>query len=272
MVDPEKIVEELPSLLSKSPASKADGDWKGRHVLVSAGPTRAYLDPVRFISNASTGAMGFELAEAALRAGAAVTLVAGPVERACSPAIRRIDVETGEEMFDALNGCLEERPADLVAMVAAVADLLPEKSASAKLGKGEMPGQLASMRWREERDLLADLVKAYADRTTFLGFAAQTVEAGAPKEVEARLLELGEAKMRRKGCQALFVNRVGVPETGFASPTNAGYLLRRAETGDGIESLTSGGPAPKRALAEWILREMKPAVSTDEGQGRESDG
>lgn len=239
--------------LSSTPSLR----WRGRRVLVTAGPTRAYLDPVRFISNASTGTMGFCLAESAAARGARVTLVAGPVALATPPGVERVDVETGAEMLAACERVLADAPVDLVAMVAAVADLIPAEPASGKVPKQEVLETLSSMSWRTEVDILARLARTYPN-TRFLGFGAQTIaasEAETPTQLRAELVRLGRAKLARKGCDALFVNRVGVPGHGFASETNAGLLLVAGEDDDagGPAIIDAGEPRPKPTLAAWML-------------------
>ena len=233
--------------------SEPAGGWSGRRILVTAGPTRAYLDPVRFISNASSGSMGFCLAAAAAAAGAEVTLVAGPVGLATPPGLRRIDVETGAQMLAACEDELRGGGVDFVAMVAAVADLIPEEPATQKVAKDQVLSSLASMQWRAEVDILSTLTDRYPS-PRYLGFGAQTVAAGpdAPRsEVDAELHRLGLAKLARKRCDALFVNRVGVPGLGFNSATNAGLLLVSGE--EGAELVDAGAPRPKAELAQWML-------------------
>jgi phosphopantothenoylcysteine decarboxylase/phosphopantothenate--cysteine ligase len=227
----------------------------GLRLLVTAGPTRAYLDPVRFISNASTGAMGFCLAAAAAARGAEVTLVAGPVVLDTPTGVRRINVETGAQMLAVCKAELEGGGVDFVAMVAAVADLIPSEPAREKVPKGEVLESLASIRWRAEVDILASLSERFPN-TRFLGFGAQTVAGGEDAEVEAELRRLGLAKLRRKGCDALFVNRVGVPGVGFGSSTNTGLLLFAGEEGREVEVVDAGEPRPKSALAAWMLDEL----------------
>jgi len=246
MIDPPEIVTAARALL----AQRTGGDWTGRHVLVSAGPTRAYLDPVRFLTNASTGAMGFAIAAEAARRGAVTTLVAGPVELPTPPGVRRIDVETAEQMLVELDRELAATPHDLVAMVAAVSDVAPRSARADKLDKHALLDVLADRPWVEGIDVLATLTSRHAEHSRFLGFAAQTAT-GDAEGVRAELVAEGAAKLRRKGVHALFVNRVGVPDTGFGSATNAGILLR--SRADGIEAIDSGAPRPKRELAAWLL-------------------
>lgn len=246
MIDPAEIVVAARRLLFESKG----GGWAGRHVLVSAGPTRAYLDPVRFLTNASTGAMGFSIAGEAARRGASVVLVAGPVELPTPPGVTRIDVETAEQMLVAMDRELSATPHELVAMVAAVADVAPRSPHGDKLDKRALLEVLADRPWVEGIDVLETLTERHGTSSRFLGFAAETAS-GDAEGVRAELVAEGAAKLRKKGVHALFVNRVGVPDTGFATPTNAGILLRAR--GDGIEALDSGLPRPKAELAAWLL-------------------
>ncbi|MEM9460368.1 MAG: bifunctional phosphopantothenoylcysteine decarboxylase/phosphopantothenate--cysteine ligase CoaBC [Myxococcota bacterium] len=260
MIDPPIIVARALELC-RDPASARS--WAGRRVLVSAGPTRAYLDPVRFLTNASTGAMGFGLAEVAARRGAAVTLVAGPVQRATPAGVERIDVETADQMLTAMDRCLRESPVDLVAMVAAVADLAPRHPSTGKLDKVALTRAMDGAAWTEGVDVLATLCQHHAERTFFLGFGAQTVDEG--QDVRARLVDAGRRKLERKGCHAIFVNRVGVPGTGFASATNTGLLVYCASGRDGTEGRDggvedAGPPMPKDRLAGWMLDRLRARI------------
>lgn len=241
MLDPHLIVEG--TLASRRRLA-------GRHVVVSAGPTRTWLDAVRFISNASTGAMGFAIAAEAARRGARVTLVVGPVDRATPPGVERVDVDTAEQMHAAMDAAIGRVPGALVAMVAAVSDLASSATDAAsphKLGKRELVAELASRTWSVGIDVLHTLTAAHGARAYFLGFAAQTAD-GDAAAIAAELRRTGDEKRRAKGAHALFVNRVGVPDTGFATDTNAGLLL----VGDD-EVRDSGVPRPKPELAAWIL-------------------
>jgi phosphopantothenoylcysteine decarboxylase/phosphopantothenate--cysteine ligase len=255
MIDPPVLVAAVEAIVA---AQRGASDWSGRRVLVSAGPTRAYLDPVRFLTNASTGVMGFALAEAAARRGADVTLVAGPVSLPTPAGVHRIDVQTAEEMLAAMDQPLRADPFDLVAMVAAVADLAPAQPASQKIETSRLRDALSAGAWVEGVDVLATLTHRHAARSWFLGFGAQTVDAA--KDVEAQLRQLGERKLARKGCQALFVNRVGVPGVGFGSETNAGLLLLAGPEGPQCVSATT--PVTKARLAGWILDEVARARFT----------
>jgi len=262
MIDPPIIVAHARAMLHQgitarvrgeagANAVEGDASWAGRKVLVSAGPTRAYLDPVRFLTNASTGAMGFRLAEEAARRGADVTLVAGPVQRATPQGVRRVDVETAEQMLAAMDEVLRAGPCDLVAMVAAVADLAPRHPSASKIEKSSLLTAFEPGAWIEGVDVLATLVRRFGDESYFLGFGAQTVDEG--QDVPARLVQAGRDKLARKGCHAIFVNRVGVPGVGFGSDTNTGLLIHQRMQGQDERVEDAGEPRSKEALAGWLL-------------------
>jgi phosphopantothenoylcysteine decarboxylase/phosphopantothenate--cysteine ligase len=157
-----------------------------------------------------------------------------------------------------LAACARELEAgvDAVAMVAAVADLIPAEPATNKVPKERVLESFASMQWRSEVDILASLTARHRD-VRFLGFGAQTLADDLrPEAAHAELLALGAEKLARKRCDALFVNRVGVPGLGFASSTNAGLLLI-ARAGQAPECIDAGPPQPKLALAEWMLEQLR---------------
>ena len=139
----------------------------GKHVLVTAGPTHEPIDPVRVIANRSSGKQGFALAAAAAEAGARVTLVAGPVALDTPAGVRRVDVETAEQMAEAVFAAL---PADAAVLVAAVADWRVEPSLT-KLKKGAGPPKL---RFVPTRDVLAELGSSQQRPRLLVGFAAET--------------------------------------------------------------------------------------------------
>jgi len=139
----------------------------GKHVLVTAGPTHEPIDPVRVIANRSSGRQGFAIAQAAAQLGARVTLVAGPVALATPAGVERIDVETAEQMADAVMTSL---PADAAILVAAVADWRVEPSPT-KLKKGSGPPQLSFV---PTRDILAELGVRPDRPLLLIGFAAET--------------------------------------------------------------------------------------------------
>ena len=140
---------------------------KGKHILVTAGPTHEPIDPVRVIANRSSGRQGFAIAAAAAEAGARVTLIAGPVALETPAGVTRIDVETAEQMADTVMGAL---PCDAAVMVAAVADWRVDPSAR-KLKKTE--GRL-SLNFTPTRDILAELGASAKRPRLLIGFAAET--------------------------------------------------------------------------------------------------
>ena len=151
----------------------------GKHILVTAGPTHEPIDPVRVIANRSSGRQGFAIAAAAAEAGAWVTLIAGPVSLETPPGVDRIDVETAEEMAEAVANAL---PADAAILVAAVADWRVERSTS-KLKKGDGPPKL---KFVPTRDILAELGASEQRPRLLVGFAAETervVEGAIAKQI-----------------------------------------------------------------------------------------
>lgn len=154
----------------------------GRHILVTAGPTHEPIDPVRIIANRSSGRQGYAIAAAAAQAGARVTLVSGPVALETPPGADRIEVETAEEMANAVMASL---PADAAILVAAVADWRVEPSAT-KLKKGEGPPKL---KFLPTRDILAELGASEQRPRLLVGFAAETervVEHAIAKQIAKR--------------------------------------------------------------------------------------
>jgi phosphopantothenoylcysteine decarboxylase/phosphopantothenate--cysteine ligase len=155
---------------------------KGKHILVTAGPTHEPIDPVRVIANRSSGRQGFSIAAAAANAGARVTLIAGPVALDTPPGVDRIDVETAAQMADAVFAAL---PADAAILVAAVADWRVEPSA-AKLKKSEGAPRL---KFVPTRDILAELGASDQRPRLLIGFAAETervVERAIAKQIAKR--------------------------------------------------------------------------------------
>lgn len=174
--EPADILERLQPLFPLGPSQvdepvstslDTSGNLKGRHILITAGPTHEPIDPVRVIANRSSGKQGFAIAAAAAQAGARVTLIAGPVALPTPGGVARVDVETAQQMADAVEAAL---PADVAILVAAVADWRVE-AATTKLKKGDGPPEL---RFAPNPDILANL-GTHPDRPQLLiGFAAET--------------------------------------------------------------------------------------------------
>jgi phosphopantothenoylcysteine decarboxylase/phosphopantothenate--cysteine ligase len=201
----------------------AEGPLKGRKVLITAGPTRERIDPVRFISNRSSGKMGFAVAQAARDRGAEVVLVSGPVNLAVPPGVRRINVESAQQMYDAV--MREIVGTDIFIGTAAVADYRPANPASCKIKK--VSDQLEVCMERTV-DILA-AVAARADRPYTVGFAAET------NNVEEHAL----AKLNRKHLDLIAANEVGDTKV-FEQDDNALTLLwpggGRLELGAGAKT------------------------------------
>ncbi len=170
-----------------------DGPLSGKHVLITAGPTHEPIDPVRYIANRSSGKQGFAIAAAAARAGAQVTLVAGPVQLPTPPGVDRVDVETARQMAEAVKKAL---PADVAVMVAAVADWRSTDELSQKMKKrGSAP---PALRLTENPDILAMVAVSDQRPKLVVGFAAET----------EKVLENAKDKRKRKGADWIVANDV----------------------------------------------------------------
>jgi len=204
--------------------------------LVTAGPTREYLDPVRFLSNPSTGKMGFAVARAAQAAGCEVTLVAGPVSRATPHGVKRVDVVSARDMLAAVKKELAR--VDVLVMTAAVADWRPARRAVTKMKKAEMDGILRLVR---NPDVLKTLRPLKGARV-FVGFAAET---GDPRAEAAR-------KCRAKGLDFVVANDVTRADSGFGTDTNRVTFVASDGSCEALPLLSKGAVARRivrRALA-----------------------
>jgi phosphopantothenoylcysteine decarboxylase/phosphopantothenate--cysteine ligase len=218
-------------------------DLEGRRVVVSAGGTREPLDPVRFLGNRSSGRQGVALATAARDRGADVVLVAAHLEVPAPTGVRVVPVSTALELSDAM--VREAEDADVVIMAAAVADYRPVAVSAGKIKKEEA-GDALSVELVRNPDVLqrlasdARIPRADGSRRIVVGFAAET------EEDPAELLRIGRAKLARKGCDLLVLNRVGWSE-GFATEGNAITVLGR--TGDTLAEASGS----KEQVAHRIL-------------------
>ncbi|MBH0115527.1 bifunctional phosphopantothenoylcysteine decarboxylase/phosphopantothenate--cysteine ligase CoaBC [Salinibacterium sp. NG253] len=190
-------------------------DLVGRSVLVTAGGTREPLDPVRFIGNRSSGKQGVALAMAAAARGADVTLIAANLEVPLPAGVRCVQVSTTLELQSAVQA--EAKSADAIIMAAAVADYRPAETAQSKIKKCSDSSTL-ELRLEENPDILRGLAAESPESQIVVGFAAET------EPHDAALLELGRAKIARKGCDFLVINRVGWTE-GFASDRNTVIVI-----------------------------------------------
>lgn len=207
----------------------------GKKVLISAGPTREEIDPVRFFTNKSTGKMGFALAEAAAMFGAEVTLVAGPVALQISnQRITRVNVTTAQEMNEAMHQYFSAH--DIVIKAAAVADFRPKTVYQQKIKKhaGE---------WHIEMERTQDILRSLGEKKThqfLVGFAAETTDP----------LAYGLKKLKDKHLDAIIVNNVAEVGAGFGGDTNAVTYVTPDKDPDELKM------ASKRKIAEQILRRI----------------
>jgi len=206
----------------------------GRHILVTAGPTHEPIDPVRVIANRSSGRQGFAIAAAAADAGARVTLIAGPVSLPTPPGIDRVNVETAEEMAEAVMTSL---PADAAILVAAVADWRVEPSTT-KLKKGDGPPKL---KFVATRDILAELGMSDRRPGLLVGFAAETEQ----------VIEHAIAKQIAKRADWIVANDVSGDVMG--GHRNRVHLI----TADGVEDWPEGS---KEEVARRLVARIAQAL------------
>jgi len=210
--DPAELAEVAFGLLARPGRGP---DLAGRHVVVSAGGTREFLDPVRFLGNRSSGRQGYALARAAAARGASVTLVAANTALADPAGVDVVRVVSTAELAEAVTAAA--RTADAVVMAAAPADFRPVAYAPSKIKKTD-DGAAPVVELAQNPDVLAALVSGRRPGQLIVGFAAETGDAtGSP-------LEHGRAKLVRKGCDLLVVNEVG-PDKGFETADNAAVVL-----------------------------------------------
>jgi phosphopantothenoylcysteine decarboxylase/phosphopantothenate--cysteine ligase len=246
MAEPEAVVAALRQVLAP------DGPLRGRSVLVTAGPTREPIDPVRYLSNHSSGRMGLALAAAARDRGAAVTLLHGPIGLPLPDGVRAQAVETAAEMAERV---LDLAPRmDVLVMAAAVADYRPQTVASGKLKKHAASLTLQLERNPDILELLDARLAGAVERPMRVGFAAETED----------LLANARAKLARKGLDLIVANPV--PES-FAGETSTATLLDAA----GVQALAPSTKAEVAAaildrVAAWLAA-RRPAGTAPDGSG-----
>ncbi|WP_260484277.1 bifunctional phosphopantothenoylcysteine decarboxylase/phosphopantothenate--cysteine ligase CoaBC [Sphingomicrobium flavum] len=232
----EAILAALPlGSVTAAPLAGAEGPLSGKHVLVTAGPTHEPIDPVRVIANKSSGKQGFAIAAAAARAGARVTLIAGPVSLPTPFGVSRIDVMTAVEMHQAVMNAL---PADVAVMVAAVADWRVEASPT-KLKKGSGPPELV---FAPNPDILAELGE-HPDRPRLLvGFAAETND----------VIDNARSKLERKKADWIVANDVSGDVMG------GDHNRVQIVSADGVEDLDT---ATKESIAQSLIDRISETFS-----------
>src|SRR5690554_1116238 len=245
MLEPEEI---LAALLEPPKAPEA----AGLAVTITAGPTREPLDPVRYLSNHSSGKMGYALAEAAAALGARVTLISGPVSLPCPAGVERLEVETALEMHEAAQRLAPE--SDLFIGYAAVADYRAESAAEHKIKKVEGEEELV-LRLVKNPDIIAGVAALPAEsRPLVVGFAAET------RDVE----RYARDKLARKGLDMNVANDVSREGLGFGSDHNAALLLWRG--GDGEVDQETLDPQPKGEMAAAVIRRALACLARPPGR------
>jgi len=211
------------------------GALSGKRVFITAGPTREPLDPVRFISNHSSGKMGYALAEAAADAGADVRLISGPVNLPPPPRVTCVQVESAEQMLAASLDGVEQ--CDIFIAAAAVADYRPVAVAEHKIKKGSE--EIMELRLIKNPDIVATVAGLESRRPFTVGFAAETRD----------VIAYARSKLERKGLDLIIANDVSNPDIGFNSDDNAVTLVSTAAT----LTLPQG---PKRLLARQLIEQI----------------
>ncbi len=225
MSEPAEIVEALDALLS------VKQDFAGRHVLVTAGPTVERIDPVRYITNRSSGKMGYAIAEAARDRGAEVVLVSGPVSLPAPGGMEVVKIESSADLCAAV--LARGDWADVVIQAAAPADFTPESVAGSKIKK---TGEGMTLRLANTTDIAAELGRRKHEGQILVAFAAETDD----------VLENARRKLDKKNADLIVANDVSRADAGFGVDTNAVTLITR-------EDLVELPVLPKRAVADGIL-------------------
>ena len=230
MAEPAEIVAAIAALLQPKVLPLA-----GRKVLITAGPTREPIDPVRFLSNHSSGKQGYAIAEAAVALGAETILVSGPVTLPIPPGVQMMPIETARDM---LKLCEDEMPADIAIFAAAVADWRVEKAAGEKMKKGS--GGPPRLTLAENPDILRTIATRKTGRPAIVvGFAAET----------EHVIQHATKKLGRKGCDVIVANDVS-PESGvFGGDRNKVHLV----TSNGVESWPE---MTKREVAQRLMERL----------------
>ena len=210
-------------------------DWLGERVLISAGPTQEPIDPVRFLSNGSSGKMGYAIAEAAAARGAEVVLVSGPTQLACPLGVTRVPVMTADDMLQAVTARFDW--ATTLIMAAAVGDFRAKKSSTHKVKKEQWNGE--ALQLERTPDILLAL-SAQRTHQRMIGFAAETDD----------LIQHGQTKLHNKQLDMLVVNKVGGADSAFGNDSNEVILLIPDTSPQQIPRMA------KRQLADSLLDQM----------------
>jgi phosphopantothenoylcysteine decarboxylase/phosphopantothenate--cysteine ligase len=238
MVEPEEILGHIRLALGR------EGALAGRRVVVTAGPTREPIDPVRFVSNPSSGRQGFALAQAALDRGAAVTLITGPTHLPTPVGVERVDVMTAQGMHDVVLATTGD--ADVLLMAAAVGDFRPEAPASQKIKKGDRDLGVRMVR-------TPDILSAVAARWSDSGYPRVTIGFAAESE---NLVENARAKLMAKNLDMIVANDITARDAGFAAEANRVAILDREGEVKQLPLMS------KAAVAEVVLEHVVALLPT----------
>jgi phosphopantothenoylcysteine decarboxylase/phosphopantothenate--cysteine ligase len=230
MAEPADIVSSIISMLQPKARPLA-----GRKVLITAGPTREPIDPVRYVSNHSSGKQGYAIAEAAMALGAEAVLISGPVSLPIPPGVRIVPVETARDM---LKACEEELPCDIAIFAAAVADWRVDEVANEKIKKGTRG--IPELSLTENPDILKTIATRRDRRPAIVvGFAAET----------EHVVKHAEQKLAKKRCDLIVANDVGKGTDVFGGDRNKVHLITR----DGVEHWPD---MSKHEVAERLMEQL----------------
>ena len=232
MEEPDVIVDTLDRFFDRQQAAST---LRGKRVVITAGPTYERIDPVRFIGNFSSGKMGFDIAEECHRRGADVTLIAGPVALTCSKGIRRIDVESCEQMYGAATEAFAD--SDVAILCAAVADFAAESVSPTKIKRGD---DGLTLRLRPTHDIAAALGKMKRDGQRLVAFALETND----EDANAR------RKLERKNADFIVLNSTRNAGTTFGRDDNKVKIISRTDVHEYDKK-------PKTEVAADIINELE---------------
>lgn len=231
LAEPAEIAAAIENLLAPG-----DLPLKGKHVLVTAGPTREPIDPVRYISNQSSGKQGYAIAEAAVKLGAQVTLISGPVSLPIPPGAGMMPIETAEEMLKAVEQSL---PADIAVFTAAVADWRVAAAVDKKIKKRN-DGKPPALSLTENPDILKTIATRKVNRPKLVvGFAAET----------ENVIANAQEKLAKKGCDFIVANDVSEEKGVFGGDANTVHLVSKS----GVENWPE---LPKAEVAMRLMRKL----------------
>jgi phosphopantothenoylcysteine decarboxylase/phosphopantothenate--cysteine ligase len=241
MAEPAEILEAIAGLLGPAARPRT-----GRKVLITAGPTREPIDPVRYLANRSSGKQGYALARSAADLGAEVVLVSGPVDLAPPHDVRRVSVETATEMLAAVE---RELPADIAIFAAAVADWRVAAEAGQKLKKGA--GVPPSLALTENPDILKTIARASKRPALVVGFAAETED----------VVPNAQKKLRAKGCDVIIANDVGAHTGVMGGDRNRVHIV----SASGVESWPemAKGDVARKLMERFATHLAAPAKAAE---------